>query len=685
MAGRILRILHAARYRVLLVLVLVALSSLGLTGLWAWVGMVSGLLLAIWLPGWWMLSRVPDQWQLSSLTRFFLATPLSLLVTTMASYLFSVPPVFSLPKAVLLTASVALLAALSARPHHLPFSNLRLSTPVLLTWLVGLLPFLLFLLRGAFNPYLSDMDGHGYVQLLQQVVTFQEDNSFLFPRRAAFTHLVANLHFVTLIDFESLFKWVLPGAFWLSTGALTVTVFERLQRGKLFALFLLASPAFLAAADRFKPETTVWLAAVPAVLFGAIAAERKSWTAYAVGFFLALTTLRLHDTGFMLVLAYVFLGVTLAWLDWSSLKKRLTKRTVALLVVVLLPYLLLFDIFGWVTFLRGGLSQFVGDVSWNPQWWFLDSYRSAGAELGWPGWRFLLYYVYNGALVFFVVLTAGVFLAFRKGWLSVRAAWLPGIAFLIYAVVAELLPRFGVFILPDRAMVHAFFYGALSLSFIVTSLSDGKRRWWQTRWVTIILAGWLLGSVAGATYLAAADGGLVSRSETGVIRAIRSLPPDAVVTSTQVFNEILVETYGKRQFLPINPEALAGDDTLSDQILHAFSTVQERPLTLFETVNTELIERTTVISATGWVLQRSQVTVSSESTQRPVQQDPTVTSPARPLYALYSFAKTDGLLAQLGRTYWTAGTDTEHRQVFLTLDGPEVVYQDDAAVLVKLR
>ena len=86
----------------------------------------------------------------------------------------------------------------------------------------------------------------------------------------------------------------------------------------------------------------------------------------------------------------------------------------------------------------------------------------------------------------------------------------------------------------------------------------------------------------------------------------------------------------------------------------------------------------------GWVVANQRTVLDEQqgiTNPVPVPEEPS----ERPLYVLYSFAKTDGLLARIGRPYWLAGTDLDNQAFFKEFAGAEVIYRDAAGLLVKIR
>lgn len=641
---------------------------------------VTGLAL-LWVLGWLIASCTPEKWDLPMVPKALLAGPLAISVLGVITYLIPYSPAF-IPGETIGLAFVLTLILLVATPNVVGCKEWMNQSGIVV--LFGLLPIIFFIIRGLANPYLADMDGHSYVRLLEQVVAVQRDSSFLFPRRAAFSHLVVNLYYLTGFSFEALFKWVLPASLWLAIGSVVSFVVSRTKRFLPASLLILLSPAFLNAADRYKPETSTWVVALPVMLCAFISVEKRDWRAYLVGLVLSGMTLRLHDTGTVLLLAYVLFGLVLIAIDWQHVRPHITGRSLGLALVVMLPYLIIFNVTGIVQFLRGTFSLFTSDIAWHPTWWFLNSYHSGGAQLGWPGWKFLLYYAYNGGPV--VLLALGIMIVglVRKGRLYFTLLTAPAILFTIYLALAEVLPRFGVFILPDRSMIHAFFFGALlvTLALPVLQVPDTKLRWVPVvNWAITV---YLTISVVGTTYLARYEGGLVSYSEKGAIHAIQALPADAIIISPQVYNDELVETYGQKLFVTVTAP-LADSAAIVPVFRQLSEALTVTPIRLTEVVNRETVEEVTVTNENGWQLSTTKHVVATTSEEHPVDADVSIRLADRPLYLLYSFAKTDGWLSKVSRSYWQVGTDAADRNIFAAATGPEVVYRDASTVLIKIR
>jgi hypothetical protein len=352
-----------------------------------------------------------------------------------------------------------------------------------------------------------------------------------------------------------------------------------------------------------------------------------------------------------------------------------------------LPYIFLLHLDKIPNALLQSMGFFLADTHLGFRWWFLDHYVSAGAQLGWPGLSFLIYYAFSAAWLVFLTLIGGVVLL-KKQSIRFSIIAIPAIGLLAYFLIAEILPRFGVYFLPDRAMNEAYFFAVVTLIVLLTEygLPKVSSLWAKTGLGLMALAA-VTGGIGVPMLLAFREGGLVSRREADLISFINTkLPSEAVVISSQRYNNTMIMMYAERHpFLAISlPQGpLPEMGTLTKYIAaqtkkdtNIVSTVDHK------TIKT-LIEVRQVVNELGQQLSVSQKTVSEQVIEEPGTTLPSV--PSTPLYFVYSFAKTDGLLSKMQRIYWVDGIDVSHAEAFRSLIGAEVVYKDDAGIILKVR
>ena len=558
--------------------------------------------------------------------------------------------------------------------------------------LIALIPFLLFIVRVILNPYLTDQDGAAYVTAMQDVKLRFFDSSFLNPRRLGFTYIVMPIHYLSNIDFIEIFKFILPGVVWLSFMSAFALIEKNTLKNKYFVaviyLLILLAPAFIDHIDRFKPETISFMMTLPSIIMFVFSVIKKNYQFYILGLLYALVAFKSHDAGSILLLSYLTGGLVYLIFNLRGLKTYLNFKNIILVIIIIAPYLLLFKISDIIGVFRDSLNFFPHSLSdFHFRWWFLNNYSSAGGELGWPGWTFILFYAYNGILA--VVLMILLLLYVKKRKLKGKKEFFLAASAILFNIiffltVSEVLPRFGFFFLPDRAWLHLFYFSVIFI-ILVLYFWPQMLKLKLTKYLVYIVSANIILSIFVSTFLVLTAGSLISRSEKNLIEKIKdNTPENAIILSTQKYNNVMVEKYAKRDFINIDLPDSAKNQKMADYILERINIGQiaQNPDN-FLTVTNKIIDEAT-ISRYGGLISYKEKKIIAEKTREPLKEELLIKKD-RPVYLFYSFSKTDGLLNKIGRKYWTAGIDLKSRDFFWNFENPNVFYKDKAGIIIKIR
>lgn len=558
--------------------------------------------------------------------------------------------------------------------------------------LILLLPLIFFIIRSALNPYLVDQDGAKYIYIMEKITEFKSDGSFLASSRYLFSYLLVSLHYITDISFLNILKFVLPSFLWMSFASLGILSLGLKNKfSYVLPLLILSSPAFIGHIDRFKPEDFVYMLGLPAIIFFVQSITKKSYAAYALGLIYALVVSRIHETGLIFLLIYFFSSFVLLFANQEKLKPFITKKNFLLLIIVITPYLILFKVNLMISFFISGVASLGTFNGLHLRLWFLNNLTASGANLSWPSWTFIIYYAFNGALIIFFSLITLLRKGHKIGPIT------PGIiGIIIFFVIAEILPRMGIYLLPDRAIVQLFFYSVIVLVYFAPYIHTIIDNGWRKIIISTLYLN-IISSVFVSTLLVVNSGSLVSRSEGGVIKKLNNdIQENAVVLSTQSLNEALVEVYGGKQFINFKLPKDLNDNNLTvnslrDYLNNAISNGEivksdKVSPTIIDTVSTEKVHETLQAYDSGiFVLQtsisRTKEKKKDESNNNKIETD-------QPVYLLYSFAKIDGLLNKFGRNYIKNSLDAEDSNMFkrfLTEQDASVVYKDESSILIRVR
>ena len=207
----------------------------------------------------------------------------------------------------------------------------------------------------------------------------------------------------------------------------------------------------------------------------------------------------------------------------------------------------------------------------------------------------------------------------------------------------------------------------------------------------------IIGSLFLSILLAISVGSIVSRSEGGMINKIRNdIEENAIILSTQKFNNVMVERYTGREFLVIKlPDSIKDNfnhpDEFTKNLKNYINAAMEsgeiaKNPKEFPIINKKLIEviEEFKVSEYGQIKRTEKENLLLSTEIKPSQKDLLIEKNI-PIYLLYSFAKTDGFLNKVGRKYWSAGIDPENRDWFYNIQNDGVSYKDRATILIKIR
>lgn len=576
-----------------------------------------------------------------------------------------------------------------------PQSNLHLDRTTAIKLAIGLVPLLFFGIRLIVNPYLNDLDGATYIRVMILIERYHQDGSFLAGGRPGFSVLMVGFNYLTNIGFLSLFKYVLPGLTWLSL--LSVFAFEDVTSKKgqkyftLAMLMLLASPALIGQIDRFKPETLLYVVTVAITVLLGIFAVKKSYSSLVLAAFFVLTAMRVHDTGLVIALTFFVTILGIVLFNLPKIRPYITTRSLLIFLIVAFPYFAIFkpDILGIFSSLAHTVSIF-NTGKFGFRLWFLNGYSSAGMQLGWAGWTFVLYYIFNGIFV----AALGSYILYRY-WKKNRPS--PVIYFalinaFVYFSIAEILPRLGIYILPDRAWVD-FFLNITTLAIIVIALSPEVSSQVLTKTIRALIVANVICSLALSIYLVSNSNGLASRQESGGINFIKGLRNDSVIISSQDINQTMIEFYTNKEFVSFTAESHPGQITSFDELqkflIDNLNTGQIVHAEEFEaTIGTNRVQTDTreVKVSKGGIF-----TLPISSDEKVTDNNNTTLlkgdfiSSATPVYLIYSFAKANNTSQRISDRPYLDTTTNIDPKVFAAVPASQVVYRDSDLVVIKIR
>ena len=575
------------------------------------------------------------------------------------------------------------------------------------------IPLVAFVIRLVLNPYIYEIDSGLYLDVYKEIIQTGQDNSFLSGLRNGFSLFMVLSKYVSGIGFIGFFKFVTPFLFYLSSLILLeicINIKNQLTSLLCYLLFL-AVPIIPIMNEGVRPETFILVLTFPIFFLIYKALKDHNLIMLLVAFIYSIVSFRFHEFGIFLILATSLAMIIFLMLNSKRIVK-LIKNKLWLSILFIVPYLILIkqNIVLFISQISTGIFKTTFNlieksfINFHWDWWFIDNYTAVdGGKIGWPGLSFIFYYLYNGITVLILLIIIVVtIIKFRVKNKEIaidhgRKIWfvLPIIIFLlVYFSFAEVMPRMGVFILPNRAWPHIM----MSAVFLVAvALVDLQKKGYNFRLINTLLllcvVSGVFGTIIGSTYM----GSVVTPSEKSLIKELRKLPRDSIITSSQP-NKNLVEMYGKLDYAEVGPIDVSKiedfDQIVNDKMLEVMKT---KNCNLFQDIIFEKnINMTTIFNGQVVEQKHSSTFLSNENALSLLKEyDPVEynyineelvknnQAASRPIYFLYSFEKFSGIMSK--RQWWLVNNDFENLKNYKELSFAKTVYKGKDGIIIKIK
>jgi hypothetical protein len=616
--------------------------------------------LALWVllavPGWSLLGFLP---KLSRSERFALTVPTSFIISAvyaavayriLGNQLFTV----TWSTTALLLLFVIVRGAARFTPSFSILSNWRESLRRHQLLLVGFGIYLLVhLVNFAIYPFLSEADGYPLASTIRATLGGVGSLSSYRPLFSAFTAFLSSSSGISV---SLVFKAVFP--LLLGAGLVFPYLVGRSLKLQKWALLLatilpLSASVIVLESDYTRPQATIILL-FPTVLWLLISFVKTSRLTY---WYLALTfslvSLSFHEFGIFLLIPTLLCGIPLLKCAWHSSR---IKTFLWIVLVTLTGYSLLKD-----SSLATVTKDFANQI-WNSlrditvHWWFISSYQNRdGNNLGWPGWTALLYYGYNlGLIVPFLLLSYWKKKTSKEAKPVITVA---SFALILPLAFAEVLPRTGIFYLPDRAWL----YVSIALCFLaIPAIQFLTSKFWQ-----VVAALLVVTSLTMPPLVTQMKQGWIDRPTYKAMTWIKEHTPPKSLVITQGSSIEPLRLYGERDgiFTPDlfmshgQDEPLVIEATIGAPFRVAGT---EDPANLEAELSTDLTALTQAASDQdrAQALKKFNDTAAAYLESKSAS-GPFLDAPLRPIYVMYSDSKFNGLYTS--RQWWrdlnAAGAD----------------------------
>ena len=369
-----------------------------------------------------------------------------------------------------------------------------------------------------------------------------------------------NSHYVAGLSYTMFAKFITPIIFYISLLPLFEFVKDKgrsiLSRSVI--LLALSSPMLIIMAESVRPETYSLVFTIPVLILTYLAIKDHKWNLGSLALLYSFAVYRFHESGVILFLSALISIIILFVRDFPLIYSYI-KRNSRTVIFILISYSITFKLL-WPSlnnFLGEGMTkQFIiiaekslKNIGWD--WWFIDNAVTVhGAKIGWPGISALYYYLYNGTILIFLALAIWIiYLAGKNKQKPVIIALMPiGVFFFIHFTIAEILPRLGTVLLPNRSWPYIAAAMIVEIVILTNQIRKQKRKEPVRRILALIMIAISFFGIVVTTYASTNMGAMVMSQEKKAIQTIKDLPSDALIVSTQR-NHNLVRIYGQKDFM----------------------------------------------------------------------------------------------------------------------------------------
>lgn len=579
--------------------------------------------------------------------------------------------------------------------------------------IIFLIPIALFLLRLVLNPYVFDIDSLLYYKSFQGMIQTGKDIYQFFIGREAFPFLVMTTHYLGGLGYISIFKFFTPVIFYLSSFSLLALGDLKPKKYLTFLSYLLIviSPMLIIMNETVRPETINIAFTIPILVLTFLCIKNNEKIFALLLLLYGLATYRFHESGLLLLVTILITIIIFLVKNYKDILKLMINNP-KITIAIVIPYLLLLssklsliksffsqsELSSWlISNVVHGLSH----IGWR--WWFLNNCITAdGANLSWPGITAVIYYLYSGIiLLILAIIVFVIYLVLKKkkqiNTLSIVPI-LPILGLLgMYLSFAELLPRLGIVLHPNRSWPHIALAIVVLLTILIGALDNQKIQKVYLRWtyILVILAviSGAIGTTVGSTFM----GAMVLPQEKDAIKELKNLPSDSLVLSTQR-NDNLVRIYGNKEFLEIPSSNFKAENFNQNVIdkLNTYGSDENSGLLFSIIINKESEER--IYNGENLLNKEIKTTKIADNDQKiellklynkelydqivdKISKNKNLTN--NHIYFIYSFAKLDhGIINS--REWWRESADAKNYSFFSNYTD-RVVAKNKDFILIKIN
>ncbi|MGI6103798.1 MAG: hypothetical protein ACOYB5_00565 [Patescibacteria group bacterium] len=315
-----------------------------------------------------------------------------------------------------------------------------------------------------------------------------------------------------------------------------------------FPLAVLAPPVFLLESQVVRPQIFFVSILFISLYFIHVSVREKSYSLWITMLVTSTLCVKYHELGLFLI--FITIG-SLPFLVQIKIRNMRSSKFYA--ISALLLSLLVFSAYSLYPLLIKILNTtaffnvFSQKIMFKP--WFLNNFTNVdGMNVSWNGLGTVEYYAYFLSALIPVIF----FLGFREIKLKVflKNTYAPFLIALVpFFAIAEILPRFNINLLPDRA----WFFVTISTVFLLPPfLNAMSPKYFGIKKVFILLLFFSV-SLAGTFYIAKAKQGYITQKEYESSLYLKNNTPSDSLIVSQENNNMVVEFFGKRKMFSYKP------------------------------------------------------------------------------------------------------------------------------------
>ena len=497
----------------------------------------------------------------------------------------------------------------------------------------------------------------------------------LSPLRPEFISYLAMAYFVLGLSYILIYRIIFVFLFFIST----LIFFDYSKRHikssmprLLCYLVLLGGAVIITEVNIIRPQIATIVYTLPTLLLSVESIRVKDIKPGLLSLWFSAVALKFHELSLGLILASL-IALIYNFINLVFFERRITWKQVGIGLIILFPYFKILNVAAYfhqtISMFKYAIGLFPG-IHWR--WWFINSYVTVdGVNIGWPGIQAVYYYLYNGILLF-------IFAVSLYCWCLIKNKKprfyliIPIFYVAIFLFVAELLPRLGLFFLPNRAWVHLML-GTSILVLLGFEILDKTTKSFPRLFLATLFGIILIGAV-GIVHVATDNILDIYKSELASVKFIKTqTPQDSILISTQD-NETLVSVYGERLFARIEVDKKINQEAFGLLINQKIKELSVKQTKIIAPEIKEIIEKYSegeLVSRTSRILQK----------RRALEIEP-IDPVHTPVYFIYSLRKASGLNAQ--RDYLKKQIDLINKDTYSGFSYP-MVYKDNSVIIFRIR